>query len=352
MLLSDLSVKRPVFATVLNILLVVFGIVAFTMLPLREYPDIDRPIVSIDTDYPGASAEVVETQVTQLVEDRISGIEGIKNISSSSSNGRSSISIEFNLTRDIDAASNDVRERVSRVLDNLPEEADPPEVSKASSDESTIVWYNLRSESMSILELTDYAERYIVDRLSVADGVARVVIGGDRRYAMRVWLDRDAMAARQVTVTDIVSRLREENVELPAGEVESTDREFSVRMARAYLSPEDFKNLVIRQGDDGYLVRLGEVARVELGAEDDKTDFRGNGVNMVGVGVIKQSKGNTLDVVKNVHREMKKFRKLCRKLCIWHPVTTHRYSFRAQLTKFITLWLWRWRWLLSLFTYF
>ncbi|AAV83136.1 efflux RND transporter permease subunit [Idiomarina loihiensis] len=306
MLLSDLSVKRPVFATVLNILLVVFGIVAFTMLPLREYPDIDRPIVTIDTDYPGASAEVVETQVTQLVEDRISGIEGIKNISSSSRNGRSSISIEFNLTRDIDAASNDVRERVSRVLDNLPEEADPPEVSKASSDESTIVWYNLRSESMSILELTDYAERYIVDRLSVADGVARVVIGGDRRYAMRVWLDRDAMAARQVTVTDIVSRLREENVELPAGEVESTDREFSVRMARAYLSPEDFKNLVIRQGDDGYLVRLGEVARVELGAEDDKTDFRGNGVNMVGVGVIKQSKGNTLDVVKNVHREMKK----------------------------------------------
>ncbi|WP_278361179.1 efflux RND transporter permease subunit, partial [Idiomarina abyssalis] len=306
MLLSDLSVKRPVFATVLNILLVVFGIVAFTMLPLREYPDIDRPIVSIDTDYPGASAEVVETQVTQLVEDRISGIEGIKNISSSSRNGRSSISIEFNLTRDIDAASNDVRERVSRVLDNLPEEADPPEVSKASSDESTIVWYNLRSESMSILELTDYAERYIVDRLSVADGVARVVIGGDRRYAMRVWLDRDAMAARQVTVTDIVSRLREENVELPAGEVESTDREFSVRMARAYLSPEDFKNLVIRQGDDGYLVRLGEVARVELGAEDDKTDFRGNGVNMVGVGVIKQSKGNTLDVVKNVHREMRK----------------------------------------------
>lgn len=304
MLLSDLSVKRPVFATVLNILLVVFGIVAFTMLPLREYPDIDRPIVTINTSYPGASAEVVETQVTQLVEERISGIEGIKNINSSSRNGRSRISIEFNLTRDIDAASNDVRERVSRVLDNLPEESDPPEVSKASSDESTVVWYNLRSESMSILELTDYAERYVVDRLSVVDGVARVVIGGDRRYAMRVWLDRDAMAARQITVTDIVSRLREENVELPAGEVESTDREFSVRMARAYLSPDDFKNLVIRQGGDGYLVRLGEVARVELGAEDDKTDFRGNGVNMVGVGIIKQSKGNTLDVVNNVHREM------------------------------------------------
>ncbi|WP_287831743.1 efflux RND transporter permease subunit, partial [Idiomarina sp.] len=304
MLLSDVSVKRPVFATVVNVLLIIFGIVAFTMLPLREFPDIDAPVVTISTDYPGASAEVVETQVTQLIEERISGIEGIKNISSRSRPGNSSISIEFTLSRDIDAASNDVRERVSRALDNLPEESDPPEVSKASSDETTVVWYNLRSESMSILELTDYAERYIVDRLAVVDGVARVRIGGDRRYAMRVWLDRDAMAARQITVTDIVSRLREENIELPAGEVESTEREFSVRMARAYLSEDDFRNLVIRQGDDGYLVRLGEVARVELGAEDDKTDFRGNGVNMVGIGIIKQSKANTLSVVENVREEM------------------------------------------------
>ncbi len=304
MLLSDVSVKRPVFATVVNVLLIIFGIVAFTMLPLREFPDIDAPVVTISTDYPGASAEVVETQVTQLIEERISGIEGIKNISSRSAPGNSSISIEFTLARDIDAASNDVRERVSRALDNLPEESDPPEVSKASSDETTVVWYNLRSESMSILELTDYAERYIVDRLAVVDGVARVRIGGDRRYAMRVWLDRDAMAARQITVTDIVNRLREENIELPAGEVESTEREFSVRMARAYLSEEDFRNLVIRQGEDGYLVRLGEVARVELGAEDDKTDFRGNGVNMVGIGIIKQSKANTLSVVENVRKEM------------------------------------------------
>ncbi|TDP37546.1 multidrug efflux pump [Idiomarina aquatica] len=309
MFLSDVSVKRPVFATVINVLLLIFGIVAFTMLPLREFPDIDAPVVSVSTDYPGASAEVVETQITQLIEERISGIEGIKNISSSSRPGYSNISIEFNLTRDIDAASNDVRERVSRALDNLPEESDPPEVSKASSDETTVVWYNLRSESMSILELTDYAERYIVDRLAVVDGVARVRIGGDRRYAMRVWLDRDAMAARDVTVTDIVSRLREENIELPAGQVESTEREFSVRMARAYLSEEDFKNLVVRRGDDGYLVRLGEIARVELGAEDDKTDFRGNGVNMVGIGIIKQSKANTLSVVENVRQEMERLEK-------------------------------------------
>src|SRR5690554_3101358 len=180
MLLSDVSVKRPVFASVVNILLIIFGIVAFTMLPLREYPDIDPPVVSIDTSYTGASADIVETQITQVIEDRISGIEGIKNINSSSRNGRSRISIEFTLNRDIDAAANDVRDRVSRVLDNLPEQVDPPDVSKANSDESTIVWYNLRSETMSVLELTDYADRYIADRLSVVDGVARVVLGGEQ----------------------------------------------------------------------------------------------------------------------------------------------------------------------------
>lgn len=304
MLLSDVSVKRPVFASVVNILLIVFGIVAFTMLPLREYPDIDPPVVSIDTNYTGASADIVETQITQVIEDRISGIEGIKNINSSSRNGRSRISIEFELTRDIDAAANDVRDRVSRVLDNLPEQVDPPEVSKANSDESTIVWYNLRSETMSVLELTDYADRYIADRLSVVDGVARVQLGGERRYAMRIWLDRDAMAARNITVTDIENRLRSENVELPAGEVESIDREFTVRVARTYLTPKHFERLTIKRGDNGQLVRLAEVARIEMGSENDKTDFRGNGINMVGVGIVKQSKANTLEVVENVKKEI------------------------------------------------
>lgn len=304
MLLSDVSVKRPVFASVVNILLIVFGIVAFTMLPLREYPDIDPPVVSIDTNYTGASADIVETQITQVIEDRISGIEGIKNINSSSRNGRSRISIEFELTRDIDAAANDVRDRVSRVLDNLPEQVDPPEVSKANSDESTIVWYNLRSETMSVLELTDYADRYIADRLSVVDGVARVQLGGERRYAMRIWLDRDAMAARNITVTDIENRLRSENVELPAGEVESIDREFTVRVARTYLTPEHFERLTIKRGDNGQLVRLAEVARIEMGSENDKTDFRGNGINMIGIGIIKQSKANTLEVVDNVKKEI------------------------------------------------
>lgn len=298
MLLSDVSVKRPVFATVINLLLIIFGLVAISMLSLREYPDIDPPIVSISTNYTGASANIVETRITQLLEDRISGIEGIKNVTSTSRNGRSNITIEFKLSRDIDAAANDVRERVSRALNNLPDQADPPEVSKANSDESAVVWYNLRSTNLNTMELTDYAERFLVDRLSIVDGVARVQIGGGRRYAMKVFLDRNAMAARGITVSDVERVIRAENVELPAGEVESTDRNFEVRVARTFLSPEDFAALTVAVGDNGYLVRLGEIANVELTAEDDETEFRGDGVNMIGLGIIKQSKANTLDVAR------------------------------------------------------
>tara|TARA_Y100000310_G_scaffold95022_1_gene92876 strand:+ start:5873 stop:8980 length:3108 start_codon:yes stop_codon:yes gene_type:complete len=306
MLLSDVSVKRPVFATVINLLLIIFGVVAFSMLSLREYPDIDPPIVSVSTTYTGASANIVETRITQLLEDRISGIEGIKNVTSTSRNGRSDITIEFKLSRDIDAAAKDVRERVSRALNNLPDQADPPEVSKANSDESAVVWYNLRSTNLNTMELTDYAERVLVDRLSIVDGVARVQIGGGRHYAMKVFLDRNAMAARGITVSDVEQVIRAENVELPAGEVESTDRNFEVRVARTFLSPDDFSALTVAVGDNGYLVRLGEIAHVELTAEDDETEFRGDGVNMIGLGIIKQSKANTLDVARAAKAQIAK----------------------------------------------
>ena len=304
MILSDLSVKRPVFATVINLLLITFGIVAFLTLPLREYPDIDPPIVSINTAYPGASAAIVESKITQLLEDRISGVEGVKSINSRSRVGRSNITIEFNLDRDIDAATNDVRDRISRALNNLPEQAQPPEVFKANDDESTIVWFVLQSDTMNTLELTDYAQRYIVDRFSVVDGVARIRVGGARTYAMNIFLNRKAMAARGITVTDIEQVLRAENVELPAGKVESIDRDFSIRVQRSYLSADDFADMVITRNNDNSLVYLGDVAKVELSAENDETMFRGNGKNMVGLGIIKQSKANTLDVVKAARKEM------------------------------------------------
>jgi len=303
-ILSDLSVKRPVFATVINLLIITFGIVAFLMLPLREYPDIDPPVVNISTSYPGASAAIVETKITQVLEDRISGIAGVKTINSNSRVGRSSITIEFDLNRDIDAATNDVRDRISRALRNLPEQADPPEVSKANDDENVIVWFVLQSETMSTLQLTDYANRYIVDRFAVVDGVARVQLGGGRTYAMKIRLNRIAMAARNLTVSDIETTLRAENVELPAGRVESIDRDFSIRVERSYLSAQDFANMVISRSESNALVRLGDVAEVFIGAEDDENMFRGNGKNMVGLGVIKQSKANTLEVVKSARKEM------------------------------------------------
>ena len=297
MLLSDISVKRPVFASVISLLLIAFGIVSFSRLPLREYPDIDPPVVSVDTSYQGASANIVETRITEVIEDRISGVEGIKFISSSSSDGRSRINIEFDVGRDIEAAANDIRDRVSGVIDNLPEEAEPPDIQKADSSDDVILWLNLVSDRLDTLELTDYAKRYLQDRFSVLPGVARVRVGGGLEYSMRVWLDRNQMAARNLTVTDIENALRTENVELPAGSIESVEMQFTARIQRAYQTPEDFKKLVIgRDDNDNTLIRLGDIARVEKEAIEKRTFFRGNGVPMIGIGIIKQSKANTIAV--------------------------------------------------------
>lgn len=296
MVLSDTSIKRPVFASVIALILVIFGMVAFERLPLREYPDIDAPIVSIDTNYPGASASVVETRITQIIEDRIAGVEGIRFIDSNSADGRSRISVEFGIDQDIDVAANDIRDRISGVLDNLPEEADPPEVEKADSNDDVIIWLNLASETMTTPELSDYAQRYLVDRFSALNGVARVQVGGSRDYALRVWIDRRALAARNLTVTEIERALRTENIEAPAGSLESEKRTFTVRIDRTFRTPDQFAALVIAEGEDGYLVRLGDVARVERGTVEDRNMFRGNGVPMVGLGIIKQSTANTVEV--------------------------------------------------------
>ncbi len=296
MMLSDVSITRPVLATVLSLLLVAFGVVAFDRLPLREYPDIDPPVVSIETVYPGAAANVVETRITQLIEDRIAGVEGIRTVESISEDGRSAITIEFSIDRDIDGAANDIRDRVSAVLDQLPVEAEPPNIQKVDSNEDVIMWLNLVSDRMSVPELTDYASRYLVDRFSVLDGVARIRVGGSQVYAMRVWLDRNELAARALTVADVEAALRAENLELPAGSIESVDRQFSVRMNRTFNAPDDFARLVLSRGTDGHLVRLGDVGRVERGAEETRTFFRGNGVPMVGIGVVKQSTANTVAV--------------------------------------------------------
>lgn len=300
MILSDISIKRPVFATVMSLLLVVLGVIAFTRLTLRELPNIDPPIVSVQVVYPGASAAVVETRVTQIVEDAVAGIEGIETVESRSRNGRSDVTIEFSLSRDIEASANDVRDAVSRIAARLPVEADPPQVEKVEGDADVIVWLNMDSTKLDTLQLSDYASRYVVDRLSAIDGVAQVRVGGEQRYSMRVWLDREALAARGLTVNDVENALRRENVELPAGDLESQDRDFTLRVMRGYQRAEDFAQLTLTKGSDGYLVRLGDVAKVERASAERRAYFRGNGQPNVGLGIIKTSTANSLDVARAV----------------------------------------------------
>ncbi len=301
--LSEISIRRPVFAAVISLLLVVLGVMSFSRLTLRELPAIDPPIVSVEVNYPGASAAVVETRITQVLEDALAGIEGVETVESSSRNGSADVSMEFKLSRDIEAATNDVRDAVSRVQDRLPEEADPPEISKVESDSDAIVWLNMRSDRMDSLELSDYAERYVSDRLSAIEGVARVFVGGGQRYAMRIWLDREALAARGLAVSDIEAALRRENVELPAGRIESENRDFTLRVQRNYRKAEDFAKLALAKGSDGYVVRLGDVAKVERAAEERRSYLRSNGQPNVGLGIVKTSTANSLDVARAARAE-------------------------------------------------
>lgn len=308
MWVSDTSIKRPVFATVISLILLVAGVASYFRLSLREYPNIDPPVVSISTEYVGAAAATVESRITQIIEDRVAGIEGIRFIESTSEDGRSSVKLEFRLGRDIDAATNDVRDRVSRALPSLPPEIRPPDIQKVDANEDVIIWFNLASDGMTVPALTDYAERYLVDRFSSLDGVARVRIGGGQTYAMRIWLDKDKLAAFNLTAGDVEKALRRENVELPAGVIESVERQFTLRVNRQFTSAEEFARLVVRADGPG-LVRLGDVAQVEKSSVEYRNLFRGNGANMVGLGIVKQSTANTLDVARIAKEEVARLNK-------------------------------------------
>ncbi len=304
MWLSDTSVRRPVFATVISLVLVAFGLLSFNALPLREYPDINAPTVSVATAYVGASADVIESRVTQIIEDQVSGIEGIKSIRSSSQDEFSYINIDFELARDIDQAANDVRDRVSRIVGQLPEDAETPIVAKQDSDARPVMYISLSSSEMSIMELDDYARRFIVDRFSVIPGVSSANVSSGSRAAMRIWLDRLALAARGLTVADVEAALRRENVELPAGRVESEAVEFRVRLGRSYVKPEDFRRLVIASDADGFPIRLGELAQVEVAPANTREMFSVNQRTTVGIAVSKQSNANTLETLEAVKAEI------------------------------------------------
>ena len=303
MVLSDFSIKRPVFATVLSALLVVFGLVSLMQLPVRETPDIESPIVSINVAYPGASSAIVETKVIQVLEDQISGVEGIKSINSNARDAMGWISVEFELGRDIDAAANDLRDVLSRATRSLPIDSEPPTIRKADQDADPIMWMNVSSPQMDRLELSDYVDRYLIDRFTSIEGVAHAWIGGERKKSLRVWLDRRAMAARGLTIVDVENALRRENVELGAGLLESETRDFNLRTSRSFNSPKDFERLVVARGADNYLVRLSEIATVEIGPENTASNFRTDNKNSVGIAVIKRPGASTLTVAAAIREE-------------------------------------------------
>lgn len=307
MILSDISIKRPVFATVVSLMLIVLGLASLMRLPIREYPAIDPPVVSVTTQYRGASAAVVDTQITELIEAAVAGIEGIKFITSNSRDERSQVTIEFRLTRDVDAAANDVRDRVARTLARLPDAADAPVVQKVDGDARPILWIALVSDQLSGMELTELARRRFADRLAIVDGVAQVLVLGERRPSMRLWLDRQALAARGLTVQDVEDAIRRENVELPGGRLESTARELTVRTDTRMSRPEQFRSVVISRSGGGHVL-LGDVAQVEVAPEDTRGEYRINGKPAVGLGILRQSTANTLSVANGVREEVERIR--------------------------------------------
>ena len=307
MQVSDLFIRRPVLAVVASLLLIVGGLAALINLPVREYPQVDRPVVSVSTVYRGASNEVIESRVTEIVEGAIAGIEGIRQITSQSQNDRSSVSIEFEVSRDPEAATSDVRDAVSRVTGRLPDGADTPVVRKVDANASAIMWVGVTSTTLDALELSDFLKRVYVDRLSTVPGVANVNLSGERRFAMRIWVDRPALAARGLTVQDLETAIKRQNVELPGGRIESSQREFTVKTDSRLATPEQFEQVIVTN-KNGYLVRLGEVARVEVGPEDTRFEFYQSGETAIGLGVVRQSTANTLSVVDGVRKELEELK--------------------------------------------
>ncbi len=302
MIISDISVRRPVFAVVVSLLLLITGLMALSRLPIREYPQVESPEVSVRISYRGASADVIETKITRVVENQLAGIEGLKKLESSSQDENARVNLTFNVDTDIEAAANDVRDRVSRVQAQLPAEADPPQISKVDVRSESVMGLSLSSETRNVGYLTDYANRYILDRITVVPGVAAVQITGAQKYSMRIWLDRRALAARQLTVQDVESALRRENVELPAGRLESEQREFTLRTDTGMLTEQDFRNLIVGRGANGYLVPLSEVATVNVGPEDVRTVSRRAGRPDVSLQVTPTSTANVLEVALGVRK--------------------------------------------------
>ena len=303
MILSDIAVRRPVLAAVASMLILVFGIGAVRSIPVRELPDVDHAFITISTNYRGAAPEVVDSDISQQIEGAVAAIPGIRALSSQSRQGVSQVYVEFETGRNLDDATNDVRDAVGRMRGKLPDEADEPRVIKSDSDASPVMRLAITSELMTTAEITDYVDRFIVDRIATVDGVANVRTYGQRPFAVRIWLDRRALAARKLTVADVEASLIRNNVELPAGEVVSQDRQLTVRLNSRLKTIDDFRDVVLDRVAD-YPVRLSDVARVEPGVTNDTTIARTNGFDAVGMAILRQSQSNTLAISKAVRAEI------------------------------------------------
>lgn len=303
MTLSDLSIRRPVLAAMMSLALVLFGVLAYQRLQVRELPDIDAPVISVSTTLRGANPRVMESAVTDILEEELSSLEGLRTLTSTSSEQRSNIVMEFTVDRDIEVAAQDVRDKVSRVRGRLPLDIEEPVVAKQDADAQAFLYLALTSSSHDLLTLSDLADRIVKQRVQTVPGVARANIFGERRFAMRVWLDADALASRGLTVQDVAQAIRTRNIEVPAGRIESSQREFTVRSLGELRTPAEFADLVVSQSN-GALVKLGDVARVELGAENERSAIRYNGESALGLGIVRQSTANVLDVSQAIRAEL------------------------------------------------
>lgn len=312
MRLSELCIRRPVFATVLSLTVMLIGLVSYMRLSVREYPKIDEPVVTVETTYRGASAEIIESQVSKILEDSLAGIEGVDVITSISRQENSQISVRFKLERNPDSAASDVRDRVSRVRAKLPAAIDEPVIAKVEADANPIIWIAFSSDKHSALEVTDVANRIVKPRLQTLPGAADVRIFGDRKFAMRIWLDPERLVAYKITPQEVEDALRKQNVEIPAGRIESRQREFNVVAETDLATPEEFENVIVKQSSDAkgaYPVRIRDLGRVEIGAQSERSTVRFNGKSAVALGVIKQSTANPLDLSKALRAELPKILK-------------------------------------------
>jgi multidrug efflux pump len=303
MKISDLSIRRPVLASMLSLALVLFGVIGYTQLAVREFPDVDAPIVSVSTVLPGANPQVVESAVTDILEEELSTVEGLRTLTSSSGEGVSNITLEFNLERGVETAAQDTRDKVARIRERLPEDVEEPVVAKQDADAQPFFWLALSGGNYDLLQLSDIGDRLVKSRLQTLPGVGQARIFGERRFSMRVWLSASELSARGLTVQDVQQAIRTRNVEVPAGRIESARREFTVRSLGELKTPEEFGNLVV-SNTDGILVKLKDLGRVELGPEDERSALRFKGTPAVAIGVIRQSKSNIISVADAIREEL------------------------------------------------